>query len=438
MRTRQETGLPDGASAETTRFRATRVITIGAVHAVHDTYTGFLPALLPVFLQRLLLSKTEAGLLTVFIQAPSLLQPVIGHLADRFQLRPLVVCAPAVSAIAMSLLGVAPAYGWIVLLLIVAGLSSACIHSVGPVMAGRLSGAALGRGMGVWMVGGELGRVLGPIVIVSALEVLSPVRVPWLMAGGILASLLLHARLPAVSHHRPGHAAALPWTDGLNAMRPLLTPLIVIILARACVLAAITTYLPALLTERGSSLWIAGAALSVVEAAGVAGALAGGWLSDHLGRRSVLSLALLATPVFMIAFSLTTGAAQVVFLALMGFTGLSLTAVIMALVLEGYPDHPAFANGMYMALSFSLRAGVVVVFGAAADAFSLRTAFLASALLSLGGLPAVARLPLAARRPATPSGGPLDSRGPRRAAGRAGPADAPAEPHPLAGRDPNP
>ena len=146
--------------AEAEQFQTDRVLTISAGHAVHDTYTGFLPPLLPALIDNLSLTKAEAGLLTVFNQVPSLLQPVIGHLADRVSLRYLVILSPAVTATAMSLLGIAPLYAMLALLLMVTGLSSAVLHAVAPVIAGRLSGKSLGRGMGIWMVGGELGRTL--------------------------------------------------------------------------------------------------------------------------------------------------------------------------------------------------------------------------------------------------------------------------------------
>ncbi|MFP4345797.1 MAG: hypothetical protein ACLFU8_13970 [Anaerolineales bacterium] len=53
--------------------------------------------------------------MTSFLQGPSLLQPLIGHLGERWG-RLLVALAPAVIAIAMSLLGVAPAYGFLAVL----------------------------------------------------------------------------------------------------------------------------------------------------------------------------------------------------------------------------------------------------------------------------------------------------------------------------------
>jgi len=212
---------------ETTKpFQADRVLTVAAGHAVHDTYTAFLPPLLPVLIAKLSLSKTEAGLLTLFMQWPSLLQPFIGHLADRVSLRYLVILALAVTAAMMSLLGVALAYAVLALLLIGMGVSSASLHAVAPVMAGRLSGRSLGRGMGLWMVGGELGRTLGPIVLVSAVQLLSLERTPWLMVIGLLASATLYLRLKDVPGRPPNPDGGLPWRLALGNMRSLMIPLV--------------------------------------------------------------------------------------------------------------------------------------------------------------------------------------------------------------------
>ncbi len=73
------------------RFQTRDVITLSGGHAVHDTYSGFLPPLLPIFIQTLSLSKTEASLLMVVRQAPSVFQPIIGHQSDRLNLRSLVI-----------------------------------------------------------------------------------------------------------------------------------------------------------------------------------------------------------------------------------------------------------------------------------------------------------------------------------------------------------
>lgn len=252
-------------SAEADDFETGRVLTISAAHGVHDTYTAFLPSLLPVFISNLALSNTRAGLLTVFLQAPSLLQPFIGHLADQLSLRYLVIFAPAVTATMMSLLGIAGRYALLAFLLMLAGASSAALHSVGPVMAGRLSGGSLGRGMGFWMVGGELGRTLGPIVIVSALQFLTLEGTPWLMVAGFLMSGFLFVMLRDVAGRPASAAEALPWGEALHALRPLLAPLVGFVIARSFMVSALTTYLPTFLSEEGTGLFLAGASLSILQ-----------------------------------------------------------------------------------------------------------------------------------------------------------------------------
>jgi len=381
------------SKTEAERFQTDDVLTISAAHAVHDTYTAFLAPLLPAFIANLALSKTEAGLLSVFMQGPSLLQPFIGHLADRVSLRYLVILAPSVTAAMMSLLGMAPGYGMLALFLMVAGLSSASLHAVAPVIAGNLSGRRLGRGMGFWMVGGELGRTLGPILIVSAVSLLGLEGTPWLMIGGFLASAILYVRLKDVPTQPTNAGQGLPWRQALRSMGPLLLPLAGIIVARSFMVRSLTTYLPTFLSEEGADLWLAGASLSLLEAGGVVGALLGGTMSDRLGRRLVLFISMLTAPFLMFAFLTTDGWLKFPLLLVMGFTALSVTPVIMALVQESFPENRALANGVYMSFSFILGSAVVVVLGAMGDLFGLRLAFTASAVITLLGLPLILLLP---------------------------------------------
>jgi FSR family fosmidomycin resistance protein-like MFS transporter len=378
---------------EAERFQTDRVLTISAGHAVHDTYTAFLAPLLPAFIANLALSKTKAGVLTVFMQGPSLLQPFIGHLADRVSLRYLVILAPSVTAAMMSLLGMAPGYGMLALFLMVAGLSSASLHAVAPVIAGNLSGRSLGRGMGFWMVGGELGRTLGPVVIVSAVHLLGLKGTPWLMIGGFLASALLYVRLKDVPTQPTNAGQGLPWRQALRSMGPLLLPLVGIIVARSFMTRSLTTYLPTFLSEEGADLWLAGASLSLLEAGGVVGALLGGTMSDRLGRRLVLFISMLTTPFLMFAFLTSDSWLKFPLLLVMGFTALSVTPVLMALMQESFPENRALANGVYMSFSFILGSAVVVVLGAMGDLFGLRLAFAASAVITLLGLPLILVLP---------------------------------------------
>lgn len=386
-------GSSQQTQSETGAFQTGRVLSITGAHAVHDTYTAFLPPLLPVLISKLAISNTEAGALTVFMQAPSVFQPYIGYLADRVTLRYFVILAPAVTAVMMSLIGIAPTYAALALLLLVVGFSSAAFHAVAPVMAGRLSGRNLGRGMGLWMVGGELGRTLGPLVIVTAVTFLTLEGTPWLITIGLLASLVLYFLLKDIQARPDAAPQPISFGQALRALRPLLLPLIGIVSARVFVLASLTIYLPIFLTGEGASLWFGGVSLTILEAAGVVGALAGGSLSDRLGRRVVLFAAMLSTPILMFIFLAVHGWPRLPLLLALGFTSLSTAPVLMALVQESYPENRAMANGLYMALSFVIRSGAVVALGAVGDLVGLRTAFAVSGIVPLLGLPLLLLLP---------------------------------------------
>jgi FSR family fosmidomycin resistance protein-like MFS transporter len=382
-------------STDPQQFQTDGVVTVSAAHAVHDTYSGFLPPLLPAFIETLSLSRAEAGSLMLFVRAPSLLQPFIGHLDDRISLRYLVILTPAVTATAMSLLGVAPGYVVMALLLLVAGLSSATLHSVAPVMAGRLSGQSLGRGMGFWMVGGELGRFLGPLVIAGYFRIYPDnlSNTWWLMFGGWLASFLLWVRLRGVSGRREDAGLGLDWRQALRAMRPILLPLGGVVLLRSFLNASLMIYLPTFLREEGAALWLASISLSVLEAAGIVGALTGGSLSDRLGRKKVLFGSLLVTPLLTFAFLIADGWLRYPLLLGLGLFGLAVVPVIMAMMQESFPENRAFANGVYMAFSFVVGSVAVVAVGAMGDLLGMTTAFAISAVLMLLGLPFVPKLP---------------------------------------------
>ncbi len=374
-------------------FEVGSVVTLSLAHGVHDTYASFVAPLLPSLIAKLSLSMTQAGLLDFMRSSPSLLQPFIGHVADRVSLRYFIILTPAVTATTMSLLGVAPRYAVLVLLVLVAGLSSAALHAVAPPVAGRLSGAKLGRGMGVWMVGGSIGFALGPILVVTAVNFLGLESTPWLMIIGWVASVVLYVRLKDVPQAALAAREASSLGDGFRVLRPLLAPLIGIILVRALLVSAQITFLPTFLVQEGAELWVAGFSLTVLTGAGWLGALLGGSMSDRLGRRLVLFVSMLASSLLMMVFLAVRGWIRLPVLMLMGVMGPSVRTVLMALVQENYPENRALANGVYLALTFTFESVAAVVMGAVGDLFGLRLAFAISAMILLLGSPLVRLLP---------------------------------------------
>ena len=127
------------------KFQLKNVIFISIAHFVHDTYSAFLAPIVPLLKAKLGINNTLVSLMFVTQQIPSLLNPFIGIIADNLKIRYLVILAPAVTTICMSLLGVAPMYIIIIVLLFVMGLSSAMFHVPTPVLIKKYPATGLAK-----------------------------------------------------------------------------------------------------------------------------------------------------------------------------------------------------------------------------------------------------------------------------------------------------
>ncbi|MCB0064296.1 MAG: MFS transporter, partial [Caldilineaceae bacterium] len=329
----------------------------------------------------------------ILTQLPSLLNPFIGYLADRVSLRYFIILAPGITGTLMSLMGLMSNYYMFAILLFTAGLSMAAFHAPAPAMVGRLAGKRVGTGMSVFMASGELGRTVGPVIAVAA--------VGWWGLEGIwrmavvswLVSLILYWRLHTVSARPTGSKQG-----NLRAIAPQLRAvfgaLAGMMIPQMFMVVAITTYLPIFMTTvMEASLWLAAASLTILEGAGVVGALVTGTVSDRVGRRNILFVLLTLAPIFLILFLFTSGPLAVALLIGLGLTAISQTPVKLAIVQDNFPANRAVANGIFMAMNFVIRAFAIAVVGALADRFGMYNAFFWSALLGFISIPAVFWLP---------------------------------------------
>ena len=374
-------------------FQTGNILALSIAHFIHDVYSSFLAPLLPLLIEKLSMSLTQAGFLSTVMQIPALLNPYIGVMADRISVRYFVILAPAMTAVPMSLIGVAPSYGVLLILLFTAGISVSAFHVPAPVMVADFSAARKGRGMSFFMTGGELARTVGPLVAVAAVSLLGLQGFYPVMIFGLLSSVWLFFKFRRVPVKPVGSNRKLSLRDTWRSLRHVLLPLTAILVARGFMHAAMTAFLPTFIKMETGNLWLAGMALTLFEAAGVAGVLTAGSTSDWFGRRKTLLVSLLGAPLFLFLFTLTGGWLRFIALLVVGFTLLSTTPVMLALVQENAGPSPAAANGLFMMVSFMARSAVVVVVGFIADRIGLTAAYLISAGMGLIGIPFVLLLP---------------------------------------------
>ncbi len=373
------------------KFQLNNVLLISIAHFVHDTYSAFLAPIVPLLKEKLGINNTLISLLFVTQQIPSLLNPFIGIIADNLKIRFLVILAPAITTVCMSLLGVTPFYIIIVILLFVMGLSSAMFHVPSPVLIKKFSGNRTGKGMSFYMLGGEAARTVGPLIIVAAVDIWGLEGTFKLIPFGLLASLILYFRLRNidVSREIPKNKNFSGIKETFKEHLPFFLLIAGIMFFRGFMKTSISSFLPTYLEEKGGSLWLGGISLSIFEFAGAIGAYIAGTYSDKIGRLRMLTIIILVSPVLMLFFISSSGNTMFPVLLLLGFFIISSTPVLLALVMDIDSEHQAFLSGVFMFISFVSTSITNLVVGILSDIIGLIDTYKVSSGLAFLAIPFV-------------------------------------------------
>jgi len=378
------------------KFQQGNVITISFAHFVHDVYSSFLAPILPLLIDKFSLSLSFVSFLTIIQRLPSLLNPLVGHIADKLPIRYVLIAAPALTAITMSLIGLMPSITMIIVLLLTSGIGVSFFHVPAPVMIKHVSGNRIGKGMSYFMLGGEIARSLGPLYILGGVSLWGLEGTYRLLPLGLLASLMLFFKFKNI-----------PIADDFKKKRkdsgaiatvkkqiPLFITLGGIIFFTSLVKGSLTTFLPTYMTENGSSLWIGGISLSIVQFAGAAGTLFSGTISDKIGRRFTLMIMATTTPFLLLLFVFISHTIFAVpLLIVIGVIMFATTPVLLAEVNIVNSEHAGLINGIFMTMNFIFSAFALVIIGVLGDLLGLKTTYIITALVSFFSILFILRLP---------------------------------------------
>jgi len=372
-------------------FQLKNVISVAFAHFMHDVYSSFLAPVVPLLKEKLKINNTLVSLLFVAQQIPSLFNPFIGIIAENVKIRYMVILAPAITTICMSLIGLAPHYIILIIMLFVMGISNAMFHVPTPVLIKKIAGNRVGKGMSFYMLGGEAARTLGPLVIVAAVNYWTLEGTYRLIPFGLFASFLLYFRLRNVNvsenidRSRPMKGIKATFKEHL----PFFLLIAGVMFFRGFMKTSLTNFLPTYLDEKGGSLWLGGISLSVFEFAGAAGAYLSGTFSDKIGRLKMLTLIILVSPFLMLAFVYAEGGLMFPVLLLLGFFLISSTPVILAMVMDIDSEHQAFLSGIFMFISFVSTSVTSFFIGVLSDFIGLVDTYKVASLLAFLAIPFV-------------------------------------------------
>jgi FSR family fosmidomycin resistance protein-like MFS transporter len=381
---------------------------LATAHLADDVNQSFIPALLPILIVHWHISHATAGTL-VLCQAisSSVVQPGIGHLADRRSMPWLIPLGMFLAGSGVALLGVLPTMPLLFLAALVSGIGVAAFHPEAARFANYVSGARKASGMRWFTVGGNLGFAIGPAFATVAIAA-------WGLAGTLAAAIpvtivavVALIELPRLSRFAPvrNKKRVSDGRDDWTSFGKLSGFVIVRSMAYLGMVAFIPLYVVEVL--HGSPA-VGGLTDTAFLLAGAAGTIAGGPIADRVGRKPVLIWSTGLTVVLVAVLVALTGGGGPLPLAIgilipTGFVLVASQASFVVLGQEYLPNRVGLASGVTLGLAVSLGGGLSPALGAIADHFGVGATLLTVSGLALAATLIAFTLPGETRRTTRPS-----------------------------------
>ena len=343
------------------------VFLLSFAHLTHDIYTSFLAPVLPLLIQKLGINVTEASLLDVIRRIPALFNPYLGVIVSRKDIRIFTILSPVTTAVFMSLIGIAPNYIILLILLFLAGISAQIFHITTPSIVKEVT-PKMGFGMSMFMVGGELARTIAPLIATASISLWGLEGLWKTIVFSIIASIFLWWQLSKIKgNFKPKTKQKTDFKIFIEYKKFFLI-IAGYMFFQSFAKIFFAFYLPLYLTHIGESLTKANISLSFFQFFAIIGTFLAGNIADKIGNKKTLIIssiiALLSMPLF-IFFNL-------IYLPLI-LLGLSLfsTGPVMLSIIH-HQENSTALNGVYMMLAFLIPAFVTFLIGLLSDTLGLK------------------------------------------------------------------
>src|SRR5690625_1116196 len=153
---------------------------------------SLIPAAYPILRDAFALDYVQIGFITLTFQvAGSLLQPVVGLVADRRPMPYSPVVGMMFTLSGLVSLALVQSYGGILLSVASIGIGSSIFHPEATRMARYAAGGKQGLAQGIFQVGGQAGGALGPVLAALIVVPFGQSSLAWFAVAALLAMLLL-------------------------------------------------------------------------------------------------------------------------------------------------------------------------------------------------------------------------------------------------------
>ena len=347
------------------------VFALSLGHFIVDLFGNFPPILFSILRGPLGLTYGEIGLAaTVFSVGASALQPLFGHMEDRFGGRWTQAASVAGIVCLMSVVGFAWSYPALLALLALAGVGSSAFHPSAATKLAAVSGKHRGTTLSIFSLGGNAGYSIGPVIAAGVFLSFGLGGGTLLIIPGLFGALYIGLALKDIEERRQEAEARAVSTASHGVPVFAVLVLLLVTILRSWLQNAMVLYLPQLFTDVSLSSQL----LFVLLIGSAIGGVWGGMLADRLGGRIVVIGSLLlsapAVYLFLQASDWLTVVASFVAGALMG----SSYPVTVVMAQEYMPRNVGVASGLMMGFAWTIGGLGIFAIGLSADNVGLAAA----------------------------------------------------------------
>jgi FSR family fosmidomycin resistance protein-like MFS transporter len=380
-------------AAETTVMSV--LLAISFSHLLNDTIQSLIPAIYPVVKQSFQLSFTQIGLITLTFQmTASLLQPLVGHFADRRPLPYALAAGMCFTLGGLVLLSTAGSFHLLLASVALVGVGSSVFHPEASRLAYMAAGSRHGFAQALFQVGGNAGSALGPLL--AAMIVVgesAQARLLWFSIVAVAAIVVLwnvgHWYRKNTFRLKPRRRETRGSQTALSARKVgwSLAILVALMFSKFFYLASMSSYYTFYLIGKFHlSIQSAQIYLFVFLFSVAAGTILGGHAGDRFGRKYVIWGSILGVAPFTLllphAGLFWTAALSVV----IGLILSSAFSAILVYAQELLPGKVGLIAGLFFGLAFGMGGLGSAVLGRLADLTSIGFVFQVCAFLPLIGL----------------------------------------------------
>ena len=368
----QTTGTVPARAAANTTFGI--LVTLSFCHLLNDMMQSLLPAIYPILKQTFSLDFAQVGLITfVLLLTGAMLQPIVGHFADRRPAPYALAIGMGFTLAGMLLLSRAGNFSVVLMAAALVGLGSSVFHPESSRIARAASGGRHGFAQSLFQLGGNFGSSLGPLLAAFIVVPRGQSSIAWFSLAALVAIVFLWNvgtwyKGTAAAGPRAHTAAARHAAVSSRQVTVALAILLALLFSKFIYLASLSSYYTFYLIGRFHlSVQSAQIHLFVFLAAVAAGTIIGGPVGDRIGRRQVILWSILGVLPFTLALPYANLFWTRILTVLIGLILASAFSVIVVYAQELMPGRVGTMAGLLFGVAFGISGIGAAALGALAD-----------------------------------------------------------------------